>query len=510
MNLDEGDFYNFATKITNLKNANSYKKYVQLEQNNTTVTDHDNICKNLNINNSIVDSELLRNIRNNAKKLNSVKCENEYKEDCSYYKYWIFREIWKLYKIKKTSHKISDIIKEFMKLNICTKKNDNKKYSCQYYFTHNNEDELKYFLEQKNLFDYFKSYDKIISLLPCNNENNTVYMNYLKYINETYNKHLVQEECCYFGASLCQSYFLSCDDMYNPSKLIALLQSSDKEDFQKILDYNLSKKAQEESSSNTPKIDMYIKYLGCAKVTKDGFNETAIVCEQPGYRPHLKKTHIDIKRTDSAVSDNSNRNVHQLEINEKPINVVLISNQDYNYKSKSINDNINSEDIYTLFPEITGDYRVKYEEESKISCNSDHIDKSKQMYCRRSKIYKKLLNRDQTITRKNVSLNDILDMKDLELYNTSIMTNNLKENILFRIVIMIILSLGVIMIFFIYYKVKNFTPFGSLLKKKIGKSKINKSKFKYNAENHTSTSEHIPKNMKLTNKRAHLAYNTAL
>ncbi|GAW83937.1 variable surface protein [Plasmodium gonderi] len=508
--LDDGDFYEFAKNKSNLSDAYSFKIYQELD-GIVVSTDNkiENKCTSNNNSFKHVNNDLLNKILRNAKKLNEIQKENIYREYCINYKYWIFREIWKLNKNNTTKSNFSDIISEFINLRDCTKKNHNNIYDCQYHFTVKNLDELKFFIEQKNLYDYFKSYDKVISNIPCDTDNNNEYINYLKSISETYNEHNFHERCCHFGASYCPNYFLSCDDKYNPRNIINALQSKDKEECNKIKNANLNNKSKEENLENySTQVDMYIKYLECANVNKPPFNGTSIICQHPGYHPSTRNTFFKEKNSERSADSNSSTKIHQIEINNKPFNVALISNDIYRSGNLTPSFAYTPEGIHTLFPEIIDDKRKKYENESEISCKGDHINETMQLYCERSKMYKKLLNGHQNKIYKNVSLYDILNMKDQELYNTPILFNNLTENILFRIILMIILSLGVIMVFFMYYKVKQFSPFGSWLNKKVKyKKKFHKNNFQYKADNIILMQENKYKNIKNSQMNVRIAYN---
>ncbi|GAB69420.1 CYIR protein, partial [Plasmodium cynomolgi strain B] len=280
-------------------------------------------------NSSIINESLFNKIKRNVKALNNIKVEKEYRENCLNYKYWIFGEIWKLYDVEKPSHTISDITTEFMKLNGCFKGGISR--GCQFIFIYKDINDLILLLEKRNLYDYFKNYSKIKESV-CKKENKDLFEKYLKSISETYKKHHVQEKCCDWGASYCPDYFLSCDYVYNPSRLLSLLESKDKGVCDKVeKEYSYETVELTNPLTSKVKVDMYIKYLRCAKVTEQGFNETAIVCQQPGYRPHLSNSLMDMKRRGKTIDNNTNRPIHQLIINENPVNVVLISNQDYNY-----------------------------------------------------------------------------------------------------------------------------------------------------------------------------------
>ncbi|KMZ79960.1 variable surface protein Vir12 [Plasmodium vivax India VII] len=404
----------------------------------------------------MVDS-LFNKIKRNVNALNDIKVENEYRENCLNYKYWIFGEMWKLHNDKENPKDISNIITEFMKLNGFFKGGRNR--GCEFNFIHKELKDLTFLLEKKNLYDYFKNHHKIKKGDICKKENKALFEKYLKSISEAYKNYQVQEKCCHWGASFCPDYFLSCDDVYNPSRLLSLLKSNDKEACDKIgkEDSHITGELKD-SVTSTKNVDMYIKYLRCANVTDSRFNQTAIVCQQPGYRPHLSNSLMDRKRIGKTIDSNSTRPIHQLKINENPVNVVLISSQDYNYYNVTSSNTYTPEGIYTLFPEITGNKREAYEEEGKKIkeyCKDENLPEYKKLYCKRLKIYNEYFNKPEYKNEPIVELNETISEVEDEPISTSFFTAELLKTLPFRASVMVTLSLGVIMVFFMYYKVKN-------------------------------------------------------
>ncbi|EDL43440.1 variable surface protein Vir12-related [Plasmodium vivax] len=407
----------------------------------------------------MVDS-LFNKIKRNVNALNDIKVENEYRENCLNYKYWIFGEMWKLHNDKENPKDISNIITEFMKLNGFFKGGRNR--GCEFNFIHKELKDLTFLLEKKNLYDYFKNHHKIKKGDICKKENKALFEKYLKSISEAYKNYQVQEKCCHWGASFCPDYFLSCDDVYNPSRLLSLLKSNDKEACDKIgkEDSHITGELKD-SVTSTKNVDMYIKYLRCANVTDSRFNQTAIVCQQPGYRPHLSNSLMDRKRIGKTIDSNSTRPIHQLKINENPVNVVLISSQDYNYYNVTSSNTYTPEGIYTLFPEITGNRREAYEKEGKDAnkieeyCKKDNLPEHMKLYCEKSKKYSEYFNKPEYKNETIVELNETISEVEDEPISTSFFTAELLKTLPFRASVMVTLSLGVIMVFFMYYKVKN-------------------------------------------------------
>ncbi|KMZ92835.1 variable surface protein Vir12 [Plasmodium vivax Mauritania I] len=409
--IDDGDFYKLAEKVSDLEDSYSYKKYKELDNDVGNDVKLDVTCRFVSCNSSIISDSLLKKIKRNVKALRDIKVEKEYRENCLNYKYWIFGEMWKLYNDKTKSYTINNITTEFMKLNGFF--NDGNSWGCEFNFIDKDLKDLTLLLERRNLYDYFKNHHKIKKSDICKKEHKDLFKKYLISISETYKKYRGQEQCCHWGASFCPDYFLSCDDVYNPSRLLSILESNDEEACRKLgTDDSHGTATLTDSGNSTEKVDMYIKYLRCANVTDTRFNTTAIVCQQPGYRPHLSNSLMDRKRIGKTIDGNSTRPIHQLNINENPVNVVLISSQDYNYYNVTRSDRYTPEGIYTLFPEITGNRREAYEKEGKDAnkieeyCKGDNLPKYKKLYCQRLKIYNEYFNKPEY---KNETIVDITE-----------------------------------------------------------------------------------------------------
>ncbi|KAI4833730.1 PIR protein [Plasmodium brasilianum] len=146
----------------------------------------------------------------------------KYKDYCSHYKNWVYQEIRKLFNERTSNSDIDYIIKKFYKLQrdlfSYHKKND-----CSYRFDFNTLEGLHYKIEEKSLYDYFKNYNTIKTSETCNKCMNVKYKEYLESISDMYNSW--KDSCCSYGKSVCDNYFLSCKDEFDPSKLLAAFRS---------------------------------------------------------------------------------------------------------------------------------------------------------------------------------------------------------------------------------------------------------------------------------------------
>ncbi|SCN12499.1 PIR protein [Plasmodium malariae] len=147
------------------------------------------------------------------------------KEYCSHYKYWVYHEIWKLFKNGQQTDDIH-IIDKFNKLqsDLFVKHN---KHNCSYGYILNDYEELNYKIEKKYLYDYFKNYNTIKSSKQCSNVGGSKYRAYLEAIKKLYD--VEYNSCCLSGLTECPDYILTCDDKFDPSKLLSALVSKGSE-----------------------------------------------------------------------------------------------------------------------------------------------------------------------------------------------------------------------------------------------------------------------------------------
>ncbi|SBS92890.1 PIR Superfamily Protein [Plasmodium ovale curtisi] len=216
-----------------LKNSPSYMLYKEFDSVvNDTEIDQD--CKNHFKDQSTYKDksiEICKKILSNFKKLynNTIKIKAD--NPCLHYKYWVYKEIWKIIKDNNEFKNVKKITQKFLDLQ--KKKNipnDPTKIACHYYYIFQDLIELNTKIEEKDLHDYFKYYDNLEKKLLAENNKET-YRSYISYINGLYEKHKIGWECCdtsYGVDPLCRHYF-KCEDEYNPSYLISLINGKTKE-----------------------------------------------------------------------------------------------------------------------------------------------------------------------------------------------------------------------------------------------------------------------------------------
>ncbi|SBT00083.1 PIR Superfamily Protein [Plasmodium malariae] len=154
----------------------------------------------------------------NLRKVNdgkNMKCSN-CKDCCLNFTYWMYDEIRKLIRCKNNKINVSDFIG---KLSIEGNDINNKANKCpcsNYYLGDLNE-----MNKEKDLHDYFKNFDELEGKCS-NNPNKKLCDEYTKYISNIYKENYFG--CCFFyeyGLEDCE--YFKCDDYYNPSNILDII-----------------------------------------------------------------------------------------------------------------------------------------------------------------------------------------------------------------------------------------------------------------------------------------------
>ncbi|GAB69512.1 CYIR protein [Plasmodium cynomolgi strain B] len=301
-------FTNIKSEYENvIKELPSSKIYNDFDKKVSTDAYNSKHCGNLNVDKDQM-KDICKNMERNIRTLpdNSQMNGLSHRDRCTYLNFWIYDEISKLYtnrdgnltNITEVANLIDANIKinmDLIKDNFNTNNNTDptkfvKYYDLSKYNTcfFNYDCTFSECREMKHLFEFFKNYDEINKKIDCEKRNKGKYYKYLKYISYLYNKHKYEEECCSGGAEICPDYFLSCDDYYDPNKLLSAIDSDDIPTCNKIKDpslYNLS----EETTTINPEEEnnMYIKYFTCSYVTDPKFEKKRLRCQHPVFSAHL-------------------------------------------------------------------------------------------------------------------------------------------------------------------------------------------------------------------------------
>ncbi|GAW84450.1 variable surface protein [Plasmodium gonderi] len=357
--------------------------------------------------------------------------------------------------------------------------------------------------EMKHIYEYFKNYDEIKNKIICNNMNNNKYMPYLKYISLLHKNH--KDECCSWGAELCPSYFLYCDESYDPQKLLSALESRNEEKCKEIIEsikHNSSKYVQHVNPNSEE--NMFIKYFTCSKVTNSNFEKSGLRCQQRWHIPHINNQHHSGRSIYKKQSNEKGLDGKKITINRKSVNVVLLTDPHAKITGQNITDTSTVKNGYTLFPEVQGLARQSYIKEAEIACTNGATKPGMEEYCKTSRAYNNQVKSEKFQSKNNMQGNGEKNWGE-NIFPIDISSaNSILQNLPFRIGVVILIALGTIFVFFLYYK---FTPFGSWLRYRIKGGRRKKKYIHYrkpNEESSNSFEDYMPQHP--PKKRINIVY----
>ncbi|SBS92781.1 PIR Superfamily Protein [Plasmodium malariae] len=209
------------------KDSIPYNIYKELDDQVKDVTD-DQHCTEFKGINSPHKEKYVTLCKKVSKLLDIVfkkESSKNYEDYCSHYRYWVYHELRKLFKDDKKSNDITEVINKFNKLQT-TIFSKYAKRGCSFGFVTKDYKELNYKIEEKYLYDYFKNYNTIKSSKQCSNVGSSKYRAYLEAIKKLYD--VEYNFCCWTGLTECPDYILTCDNKFDPSKLLSALGSEEK------------------------------------------------------------------------------------------------------------------------------------------------------------------------------------------------------------------------------------------------------------------------------------------
>ncbi|SBT58938.1 PIR Superfamily Protein [Plasmodium ovale wallikeri] len=274
-----------------LKDTESHKLYKKFDEK-ITVNDYNKYCtkfKNLETTYKDKSEEICKKIVRNIKNIDTFQSNIKGNKRCFHYKNWVYEKIWEMFEEKKSYDIAGNIIKEFMNL-----QNDLvielKKKICHYYFSINDLVEVRVRKEEKDLYDYFENYDTIDQTIVPNTSNDKKYKDYLQYIIKLYERRINEWDCCdkLSGVDpLCRHYF-KCDEEYNPSDLLDILNGKDRNTIKKKYKKGLTVRIGERKAGDIVNEDdiMRIQYGRCSRIY-DPDDKTKVISLRCDYKASL-------------------------------------------------------------------------------------------------------------------------------------------------------------------------------------------------------------------------------
>ncbi|SBT36763.1 PIR Superfamily Protein [Plasmodium ovale wallikeri] len=178
---------------------------------NANNTEYDKYCKELTEHEKDYSgiSTFCKNFAKNIKNLSNILDTENNRDRCSYLTYWVYNEMRKIFKNKESKIYDLKIDEKIYKIRN-TIFTETYNYFCPFYFEKDTLDEWK---TEKDLYDYFKNYDALKKFIPSNKNKCEIFNTYLNYVSPLYEEH--KNDCFHYGQC---SYFFNID--YDPQKLL--------------------------------------------------------------------------------------------------------------------------------------------------------------------------------------------------------------------------------------------------------------------------------------------------
>ncbi|SBT87261.1 PIR protein [Plasmodium malariae] len=413
--------------------------------------------------------KLCKKIVRNFKLLLEFGKSKNYNDSCLHYIYWVYEEIEKIFEENTPNEEVNAVVSEFLNLQDILTKNY-RIHNCKYKFAKEILKDLKEKNKEKYLYVYITNYNNIKSKDFCNKLDVTEYKKYLNFISEIYKTK--KSMCCTSGFWICPNLFMNCTDDLDPSKIIQSLGSVN--DGCSALE-NIP--ATEENGKQLGSEDFEPEFLDSILFTdcRIDNNSSNLPCES-NENSEIEDQHEKIRMKVGVRSETINNQYlpkkdEQIDLRwklnadtkircppEKPSQVTL-------GLCKYVEDLVKQDVL--IKDEKSGIYRLKKDKTWPAQALNivvkreigNHLEKNNS---RRIQVLK--ANKLEVSYSKN-SIGQAHSGKDTEY--------NILQNTFVRISIVLALVMGIISVFFLYFK---FTPFGS----RVGKIKKRKKRYSTN------------------------------
>ncbi|SBS92916.1 PIR Superfamily Protein [Plasmodium malariae] len=465
---------------------------------------------------------ICKKIEKNLKYLSEIRKLEVYYNRCSHYMYWVYKEIWNLFKSNSNPNNVEAVITEFLNLQSSLTR-DYGILNCHYNFSKKSLEVLKTKNEEKYLFDYFTNFEYIRTKETCDKVDIDKYIKYLNFIRDLYNG---KKDCCVKNISKCPNYFLNCGNELDPSKLLSELHSEKEKNCGRLK--SIISNTSEEKPDSTPFSEEFMEsiYITRCPILSSGessSNNSGVLC-------NLSRTYMNPRRS----VNETGKTVQEIRENISPEAQVEISSTSLSEAPSEKNKKQEGDSITEKINLISFDekpdkaFRWNFGK-GKLSCSPKKPENDEYGTCKymeelvkdgyfvkaedsegykfkrgplwnpkylvnisRNKRQEKLGKIRSLHLRHSRRLEAIIHKKteisDARNSNGYVVPENnrkyILQNTFFRISIVVAAVMGIIFVFYLYFK---FTPFGS----HIGKIKKRKKRYRTNfAELNT---ERIPR-----------------
>ncbi|GAW82743.1 variable surface protein [Plasmodium gonderi] len=542
-----------------LVGTHSRRIYDDIDKN-TDLDNYKKFCELLNKDDESDFFTLCKKVVRNVEYLSKMVVNDEYKHRCSHYRFWFYNELLKLIQNNRKMNNIKSIIDKFLHVqnNITLWY---REFGCHYNFYSKDLEELNEKQEEKRLYDYFQNHFSIQNTTTCEDVKKDKYKKYLDGVNSMYKNHKYKNKCCYdLWWNNCLHYF-NCHDDYDPEKMLASLQSSSigSCDNKKKGASTLPSGSLDHSQNSEEDIKKF-HYARC-KETSHGmflcnllpvnfkspkrinnpvlhYHCTSDTCK---YSQNLIPPPDKVSKYPMPVKTTEEKSTSKFEIGKYTIPESFRITKTRAQEKKNNNEHIDKHPLQekrsTPFIQPRKSPIKWLFGEGKMNCSAikPHEDPYKLCAYKNKRLNKQsYLEETYTESQKGKNLMSILSsilpnakeagringetsykIRDSGTTNfpdsstnyveISKDENNILYNIFFRIAIVVLLTLGLIFVFVIYYK---YTPFGSCLRRNIIKEKrINKSIYMHAGKSQTQGPRKIYRNSQ--NRQCCIAYQTS-
>ncbi|VVA00285.1 PIR protein [Plasmodium vivax] len=276
-----------------LKGSASFKLYEIFNKKvaDDKKSDHCKEFEQIDKNYSNRASELCKKIKRNLDYLHDIVVPETRRYNCLHYKYWLNNEIINMFKNGSEIKYDSKVLEKFLNV-LDTFIKEKKYYGCKYKINTTDFDYYKKMNERKDLNDYFNNYNTIIKNNNCKSGKVETFREYLKHINELYDKYKVDclDQFDYW-LSDCRYYFRRGDE-FDPNILLSKLECNSKDGKEES-----AYRGETGSVKSVPKKRMTFHYLKC----KNNFVKDPIMCELVPVTMEYADNKNEVKENDKVV-----------------------------------------------------------------------------------------------------------------------------------------------------------------------------------------------------------------
>ncbi|GAW79408.1 variable surface protein [Plasmodium gonderi] len=506
------------------ENISNYGKFIDNARITNKCPEFDTICK-----------KFARNLDNILFKKHEEKTMNY----CILLKYWMYNEIKKKCKNDYKDIELIPFVEKLKNMQYNVKNGEEIKFECY----DNYDDYMGNWEEEKDLYEYFINFDGISKNIKTRGNENK-YNDFLNHIKVLYKRKKDEECCCHVNYHhLCDHYF-NCDSKYDPGELLSILKNGAAKPHEELLSKNgsdahlktngkcrpVSGKSEAENKDVLRKVPIgynksrrkYITRIMNPKcivnyVAKDsGYALVSCYSFNKGH-PNVEHIFRPVEEEDKILSSESEEKGKFITKKLKTFVGIPPYLQGYRELGKFINDKSQESNRRYEFGrkvayEFSGIGKKQNwaEIDDTITCPYTIIKDEKRECVAEDKLKEIKIFEDDEGKNSSTAVS-ITNIPHKATSEDSEQAYDIYKTGVFRVATLSVLLIGIIFVFFVYYK---FTPFGKWISNKMSKKKNIKEEmnmdFKKSApkryKQKSSNNPIRPINKVPPKKKVHIAY----